>query len=57
MRAASYIPALDEWVCIDCVGAILDMILTTKVVEALKEQRTGDQAQPLRDALAKRGIV
>ena len=56
MRAAAYVNALEQWLCIDCVGAVLDQVLTAKNIEELKEQRTGDQAQSLRDAVRARGI-
>lgn len=56
MRASAYIHALEKWLCIECVGVVLDQVLTAKNVEELNQQRTGDQAQSLRDAVRARGI-
>jgi hypothetical protein len=57
MRAARYINALEQWLCIDCVGAVLDKILTLEQIWEIKEQRPGDQAEGLREMMRERRVV
>ena len=56
MRAARYIHTLEQWLCIDCVGAVLDQVLTLEQIREIKEQRAGDQAEGLREMMRARGI-